>query len=103
MISDLLGKVQAQSDIGAGDIANIVDVLDRAMGVQKNRIAQAGEGKSDYAQNYTVYRWVVSRSQSKNCYNFVYAFQSTAPSWLMTFYLGHKRGWEFQKTKRIKS
>ena len=67
VISDLLGKVQAQSDIGAGDIANIVDVLDRAMGVQKDRIAHAGESKSDYAQNYTVYRWVLIRAQSKNC------------------------------------
>ena len=67
MISDLLGKVQAQSDIGAGDVANIVDVLDRAMDVQKDRIAQAGESKSDYAQNYTVYRWVLSKAQSKNC------------------------------------
>ena len=55
VISELLTQVQSESEIGAGDISNIIDVLALAIDVQNERISGAGDRKFEYASNYTHY------------------------------------------------
>ena len=52
VIKKLNGNVSQEKDIGAGDIKNIIEVLDIAMKVQNDRLDNV-EDPSNYAKEYT--------------------------------------------------
>ena len=54
VISELLEEVEQVEDIGAGDIANIINVLEEALKVQNRRIVDQ-KSQAEYADNYTRY------------------------------------------------
>ena len=52
VIASLYQNVSRESELGAGDIHNIIDVLNVALDVQYDRLASA-EDPTDYADKYT--------------------------------------------------
>ena len=52
VIASLYQNVSRESELGAGDIHNIIDVLNVALDVQYDRL-QSAEDPTDYADKYT--------------------------------------------------